>query len=326
MMIALRRLTLQISAAFALLFAIESAHAQDNYPSRPVRVMVGVAPGSTADVSLRVIAQKLSQILGVQFVVENRTGAGTSIAAQFVVQAPKDGYTLMYGGSANTVNATLSPNLGFDFTKDLDPIARVTAVPNILVVHPSLGVKSVHELIALAKSKPGQIFYASSGVGTSPHLSAELFNLMAGVKLMHVPYQGSSQGINDVLAGRVPVMFSPASTALPHIRSKALIALASTHAKRTTIMPDLPTMSEAALPGFETGVWNGFLAPAGTPRPIIDRLSRAANEAVKSEDVINALQAQGIATVGGTPEEMAIFIRSEIDKWAKVVVAAGLGK
>jgi tripartite-type tricarboxylate transporter receptor subunit TctC len=312
--------------ALAIAAAAGPAVAQDAYPSRPVRVLVGIAPGSTADVSLRILAQKLSQILGVQFVVENRPGAGTSIAAQFVVQSPKDGYTLMYGGSANTVNATLSPNLGFDITRDLDPIARIAAVPNILVVHPSLQVDSVAALIALAKAKPGGIFYASSGVGTSPHLSAELFNLMAGVKLAHVPYQGSSQGINDVLAGRVPVMFAPASTALPHIRSKALIALASTHARRLTIVPDLPTMSEAGLPGFETGVWNGLLAPAGTPRPIVERLSRAANEAVQSEDVIQALQAQGIATVGGTPEDMAAFIRSEIDKWAKVVVAAGLKK
>ena len=157
-------------------------------------------------------------------------------------------------------------------------------------------------------------------------MSAELFNLMAGVKLSHVPYQGSSQGINDVLAGRVPVMFSPASTVLPHIQSKSLIALASTHSRRMAIMPDLPTMSEAGLPGYETGVWNGFLAPSGTPRPIIDKLSRAANEAVKSEDVIKTLNAQGIATVGSTPEEMTAFIRSEIDKWAKVVAAAGLKK
>jgi tripartite-type tricarboxylate transporter receptor subunit TctC len=303
-----------------------AAHAQDNYPNRPVRLVVGVAPGSTADVSLRILAQKLGQILDGQFVVENRTGAGTSIAAQFVAQAPKDGYTLMYGGSANTVNATLSPHPGFDLTRDLEPIARLTAVPNILVVHPSLGVKTLQELIALVKSKPGEIFYASSGVGTSPHLSAELFNLMAGVKMAHVPYQGSSQGINDVLAGRVPVMFSPASTALPHVRSGALIALGSTHANRTKVLPDLPTISEAGLQGFETGVWNGFLAPTGTPRPIIERLSRAANEAVKSDDVIRALESQGIIPVGGTPEEMAIFTRGEIDKWAKVVVAAGLRK
>ncbi len=302
------------------------AAAQDAYPSRPVRLLVGVAPGSTADVSLRILAQKFSQSLGGQFVVENRTGAGTSLAAQMVVQAPKDGYTLMYGGSANTVNATLSPNLTFDFAKDLAPVARIAAVPNILVVHPSLGVTSVPQLIALAKSKPGEIFYASSGVGTSPHLSAELFNLMAGVKLSHVPYQGSSQGINDVLAGRVPVMFAPASTALPHVRSGALIGLASTHALRIKALPDLPTLSEAALPGYETGVWNGLLAPTGTPRPAIERIAKAANEALQSEDFLKALDANGIIPFPGTPDEMADFIRSEIEKWGKVVVAAGMLK
>ena len=307
-------------------FGPAPAAAQDAYPSRPVRLFVGVAPGSTADVSLRILAQKLSQLLGGQFVVENRTGAGTSIAAQTVVQAPKDGYTLMYGGSANTVNATLSPNLTFDFAKDLTPVARIAAVPNVLVVHPSLGVTSVAQLIALAKSKPGEIFYASSGVGTSPHLSAELFNLMAEVKLSHVPYQGSSQGINDVLAGRVPVMFAPASTALPHVRSGALIALASTHALRIKPLPDIPTVSEAALPGYETGVWNGLLAPTGTPRPVIDRIAKASNEALQSEEFLKALDANGIIPFPGTPEEMADFIRSEIAKWGKVVVAAGMLK
>jgi tripartite-type tricarboxylate transporter receptor subunit TctC len=324
-MISLQRVAASVAAVLAFGFCVSAASAQD-YPTRPVRVMVGVAPGSTADVSLRVLAQKLGQILGGQFVVENRTGAGTSMAAQFVVQSAKDGYTLMYGGSANTVNATLSPNLSFDLVRDLTPISRMTAVPNILVVHPSLGVSSVRELIALAKSKPGGILYASSGVGTSPHLSAELFNLMAVVKLVHVPYQGSSQGINDVLAGRIPVMFAPASTALPHIRSNTLIALASTHAQRTAVLPDLPTVSEAGLPGFETGVWNGLLAPAGTPQTIIERLVRAANEAVKSDDVIDALKVQGIATIGGTPEEMASYIRTEIEKWRNVIMAAGLLK
>jgi len=258
--------------------------------------------------------------------VENRTGAGTSLAAQTVVQSPKDGYTLMYGGSANTVNATLSPNLGFDFAKDLDPVARIAAVPNILVVHPTLGVKTVGELIALAKSKPGEVLYASSGVGTSPHLSAELFKLMAGVNLVHVPYTGSSQAVNDVMTGRVPVMFMPASTALPQVRAGTLIALASTHAVRMAMLPELPTMSESGLPGYETGVWNGLLAPTGTPRPIIDRLAQAAAEAVKSEDFIKALDANGILPFAGTPEELGQFIRSEIEKWGKVVVAAGMQK
>ena len=312
-------------AAIMVLIAIGSA-AQDSYPSRPVRLVVGVAPGSAADISLRLLALKLSQILGGQFVVENRTGAGTSLAAQTVVQSPKDGYTLMYGGSANTVNATLSPNLGFDFAKDLDPVARIAAVPNILVVHPTLGVKTVGELIALAKSKPGEVLYASSGVGTSPHLSAELFKLMAGVNLVHVPYTGSSQAVNDVMTGRVPVMFMPASTALPQVRAGTLIALASTHAVRMAMLPELPTMSESGLPGYETGVWNGLLAPTGTPRPIIDRLAQAAAEAVKSEDFIKALDANGILPFPGTPEELGQFIRNEIEKWGKVVVAAGMQK
>jgi tripartite-type tricarboxylate transporter receptor subunit TctC len=258
--------------------------------------------------------------------VENRTGAGTSLAAQTVVQSPKDGYTLMYGGSANTVNATLSPNLGFDFAKDLDPVARIAAVPNILVVHPTLGVKTVAELIALAKSKPGEVLYASSGVGTSPHLSAELFKLMAGVNLVHVPYTGSSQAVNDVMTGRVPVMFMPASTALPQVRAGTLIALASTHSGRMAMLPDLPTMSESGLAGYETGVWNGLLAPAGTPRPIIDRLAQAAAEVVRSEDFIRALDANGILPFAGTPEELGQFIRNEIEKWGKVVVAAGMQK
>ena len=312
-------------AAIMVLIAIGSA-AQDSYPSRPVRLVVGVAPGSAADISLRLLALKLSQILGGQFVVENRTGAGTSLAAQTVVQSPKDGYTLMYGGSANTVNATLSPNLGFDFAKDLDPVARIAAVPNILVVHPTLGVKTVGELIALAKSKPGEVLYASSGVGTSPHLSAELFKLMAGVNLVHVPYTGSSQAVNDVMTGRVPVMFMPASTALPQVRAGTLIALASTHAVRMAMLPELPTMSESGLPGYETGVWNGLLAPTGTPRPIIDRLAQAAAEAVKSVDFIKALDANGILPFPGTPEQLGPFIRNEIEKWGKVVVAAGMQK
>ena len=313
-------------AAVIMVLIATGAVAQDSYPSRPVRLVVGVAPGSTADVSLRLLALKLSQILGGQFVVENRTGAGTSLAAQTVVQSPKDGYTLMYGGSANTVNATLSPNLGFDFAKDLDPVARIAAVPNILVVHPTLGVKTVAELIALAKSKPGEVLYASSGVGTSPHLSAELFKLMAGVNLVHVPYTGSSQAVNDVMTGRVPVMFMPASTALPQVRAGALIALASTHAGRMAMLPELPTMSESGLPGYETGVWNGLLAPAGTPRPIIDRLAQAAAEAVRSEDFIKALDANAILPFAGTPEELGQFIRNEIEKWGKVVVAAGMQK
>jgi tripartite-type tricarboxylate transporter receptor subunit TctC len=253
-------------------------------------------------------------------------GAGGNLATGAVVKASNDGYTLLMGTVASTVHTTLSPQLNFSFAKDLAPIALVASVPNILVVHPSLGVKSVGELVKLVKSKPGQINYASSGVGTAPHLSAELFKVETGVNMVHVPYQGSSKAITDVIAGRVPVMFSPASTALPHIKSGALVALASTRPKRTAAAPDLPTMDEAGLKGFDTGVWFGLMAPAGTPKTIIDKLAKATNEAVDSEEVIKALQAQGIDTIGSTPEEFARYIESETKKWAKVIEAAGLMK
>ncbi|MPZ55247.1 MAG: tripartite tricarboxylate transporter substrate binding protein [Rhizobiales bacterium] len=302
------------------------ANAQESYPSRPVRVILGFPPGAATDVAARALAQQLSKLLGQEFVIENRPGAGGNLATGAVVKASNDGYTLLMGTVASTVHTTLSPQLNFSFAKDLAPIALVATVPNILVVHPSLGVKSVGELIKLVKSKPGEINYASSGVGTAPHLSAELFKVEAGLNMVHVPYQGSSKAITDVIAGRVPVMFSPASTALPHIKSGALVALASTRPQRTAAAPDLPTMDEEGLKGFDTGVWFGLMAPAGTPKAIIDKLADATNKAVDSKEVIKALHQQGIDTIGSTPEEFARYIASETKKWAKVIEAAGLMK
>jgi tripartite-type tricarboxylate transporter receptor subunit TctC len=301
-----------------------SAVAQETYPARPVHVIVGLGAGSSTDVTARVITQKMGQILGQSFVVENRAGAGGSIATGFVAHAPRDGYTLLFGSVATTVNVTLLPNAGFDLVRDLAPVALLATVPNILVVHPSLGVHSLDELRALAKSRPNEILFASSGIGTSPHLSAELFNLMAGIKLVHVPYQGSSQAMTDLIAGRTSVMFSPAPTAISQLHSGTLIALASTQIKRASAAPDLPTMDELGLKGFDTGVWFGLFAPAGTPQAIIDRLSRSANEALRHEDVRRAFKSQGIDALGGTPQEFAVYIKSEIDKWARVVEAAGI--
>jgi tripartite-type tricarboxylate transporter receptor subunit TctC len=301
-----------------------SAVAQETYPARPVHVIVGLGAGSSTDVTARVITQKMGQILGQSFVVENRAGAGGNIATGFVAHAPRDGYTLLFGSVATTVNVTLLPNAGFDLVRDLAPVALLATVPNILVVHPSLGVHSLDQLTALAKSRPNEILFASSGIGTSPHLSAELFNLMAGVKLVHVPYQGSSQAMTDLIAGRTSVMFSPAPTAISQLHSGTLIALASTQIKRASAAPDLPTMDELGLKGFDTGVWFGLFAPAGTPQAIIDRLSRSANEALRHEDVRRAFKSQGIDALGGTPQEFAVYIKSEIDKWARVVEAAGI--
>jgi tripartite-type tricarboxylate transporter receptor subunit TctC len=317
------RLEVFLSPLLALQL-VASVAAQEAYPSRPVHLIVGLGAGSSTDVTARIVAQKMGHILGQNFVVENRPGAGGNIATSFVAHAPADGYTLLFGSVATTVNVTLSPNPGFDFVKDLAPVALLATVPNILVVHPSLGVKSLDQLIAVARSRPNEILYASSGIGTSPHMSAELFNQMTGVKLSHVPYQGSSQATSDLITGRTSVMFMPAPTALPQIKAGTLIALASTQLKRAGSAPDLPTMDELGLKGFDTGVWFGLFAPAGTPKSVIDKLERSANDAVKSEDVLAAFRNQGIDALGIGSEEFSAYVKSEIEKWAKVVRAAGV--
>jgi tripartite-type tricarboxylate transporter receptor subunit TctC len=298
----------------------------DDYPARPIRVVVGFSAGSGADISARVVGQRMGQILGQQIVVENKTGAGSSLAAEQVARAPKDGYTLLMATIANVINAVVNPNLSFDFRKDFAPVVRLTTTPNILVVHPSVGVKSVKELIDLAKAKPDQLSFASSGVATGTHLAAELFKVMTGVKMVHVPYAGSPQAVTDLLAGRVQVFFSPASTVLQHVREGKLVALASTEARRAAMAPDLPTMAEAGLPGFETGLWFGLVAPVGTPKEIIDKLARDGNEALKADEVGKALAPQGIDLVGGSPEEFARYLDGEMKRWATVAEAAGLKK
>ena len=298
----------------------------EDYPNRPIRVVVGFSAGSGADITARVVGQRMGQLLGQQIVVENKTGAGSSLAAEFVARAPKDGYTLLLATIANPINAAMSSNLSFDFPKDFVPIVRLTTTPNILVVHPSVGVKSVKELIDLAKSKPDQLSFASSGVATGTHLSGELFKVLAGVKMVHVPYAGSPQAVTDLLAGRIQLFFSPASTVLQHVRDGKLVALASTEAKRTAIAPELPTMVEAGLPGFETGLWFGLLAPAGTPKEVVDKLARAANEALQTDEVAKALAPQGIDLVGGSPEDFARYLEGEMKRWATVAEAAGLKK
>jgi tripartite-type tricarboxylate transporter receptor subunit TctC len=268
----------------------------------------------------------MSQSLGQQVIVEARTGAGSSLAAEFVARSPADGYTLFIGTSSNVTNAVTSSNLRFDFAKDFAPVVPLTGLPLILAVHPSLGVSSVQELIALAKSKPGELTYASVGVGTVPHLSTELFGVRTNVKLVHVPYQGSPPAVTDLLAGRVSMMLGVASTIMPHVQAGRLKALASSSAKRPHIAPDLPTIAEAGLPDFEASVWFGLMAPAGTPRAVIDKLAAAANGALKSEEIVAKLQAQGFEPLGGSPEEFARFIARETDKWRVAAEAAGLKK
>jgi tripartite-type tricarboxylate transporter receptor subunit TctC len=311
-------------ALFLIMGLPATAAADGDYPSRPVRIIVGFGPGSAADLTARVVAQRLSRTMGQQFVVENKPGGGSTVAADQVVRGSKDGYTLFMGTVANVINGVMQPNLAFDFSRDLAPIVYATSSPNILVVHPSTGVNNVKELIGLLKAKPEQVFYGSSGVGTSPHLSGELFNMMAGTKMVHVPYSGSAQAVTDLLAGRTQVMFSPASTVLQYVESGQLKALASSERTRASAAPDLPTVAEAGLPGFDTSVWFGFMGPTGLSQEVIEKLSRAIDEALGNDEVTKPLHAAGLDIKGGTPEEFGTFIVSETKKWNGVVTAAGL--
>lgn len=319
------------AAALAFIFCLAAGTAAppvaaQDYPNRPVRIVVGFIPGSSADITARVLGNRMSQILGQQFVIENKPGAGSSLAAEQAARSPKDGYTLFLGSSANITNQAILPSVAFDMTKDFAPIAAATTAAVILVAHPSVGVNSVQELIALAKAKPGEILYASTGVGTAPHLASELFSVRAGVKLVHVPYQGSPQAVTDLLAGRTAIMFSPASAVISHVQAGTLKALASAATKRPGIAPDLPTMAEAGMPDFDTSIWFGLMAPAGTPREVVDKLAHALNEALKSEEVLKTFRTQGFDPLGGTPEELAAFITTEVKKWSDAAQAAGLKK
>ena len=297
----------------------------EEYPTRPVRLIVGFGPGAVADVIARVMAAQMSQRLGQQIVVENRPGAGSSLGAEYVARAPKDGYTLLMCTVAQTINPVMN-RLSFDFGKDFAPVMLVANAPQILVAHPSLPANTMAELIALAKATPEGLQYASSGAGTMSHLSGVLLSNATGIKLVQIPYPGSAQSMTDVLAGRVPLMFGPAATVWTNVKGGKLKALAVTQPKRAAIAPEVPSMVEAGVPGYSAGIWMGMLAPAGTPQPIVDKLSMAANEALKSKEVTALLEKQGVDPLGGTPAEFATFIDNELRKWAAVAKSANLGR
>jgi tripartite-type tricarboxylate transporter receptor subunit TctC len=318
------RSMIAFSAAFLSTLPNETARAQD-YPSKPVHIISGFGAGSAGDVLVRLLVPKLTQSMGQQFIVEYKPGAGSNIAAEFVIRAPADGYTLFLGTSANTINATFSPNLSFDFAKDLVPIAQLGSVPNLFVVNPSLGVTNLREFITLAKSQPGQINYATPGVGTLSHMSGELLNFLAGIKLVHVPYQSSAQAMTDVLAGRVTAFFAPVNIVWPHVEAGKLKALATTEHKRTALAPDVPTMAEAAdLPRYESAIWYGLLAPARTPRAVVEKLSRTSNEALQDKEILAQMRAQGMGPIGGSPQEFSKAIDADVAKWKELITAAGL--
>jgi len=310
-------------AAFAIL--AQPARA-DDYPTRPVRLIVGFAAGSSGDVIARIVAHKLSELLKQNVVVEDKPGASSVVATDYVARSAKDGYTLMFATIATTINMTLLAGNAPNVEKDMTPIALVGSIPNILVVDPKLGVSDVKGLIALAKQKPDELLYGASGLGSGPHLATELFKQMAGVKMTGVLYPGSGQTAVDLIAGRIQVMFAPAPTVLGLIKDGRVKPLATTEAKRSNIAADLPTVAEAALPGYAAGLWFGILGPGGLPKPVIDKLSEATNAALKDPAVLQGLQSQGLNATGGSPEDFARFIKSETERWARVIKSMDAAK
>ena len=313
---------LQLSLSILALIFAATASAQ-SFPTKPLKIIVPFPAGGTVDFFARVISTKLSEALGQSVLVENRAGAGGNIAAEAVAKAAPDGYTLLMGSEIIAINTSLYSKIGYDPVKDLAPITLVGTVPNILIVHPGLPVNSVNDLIALAKKTPGKISFASTGQGTSTHLSSELFKLMANVDMLHVPYKGGPPAIADLISGQVNMMFINMPTGITHVRSGKAKIIAVSSIKRVSQLPDVPTVDQAGVKGFETSAWSGLYAPAGTPADIINRLNVEVVKILKQPSVREQLMAQGAEPVGDTPEEFSRFTLAEISKWAKIIKISG---
>lgn len=304
-----------------MLLSSQCALAQ-NYPDRPVRIIVPYLAGGGVDAAARLVGQPMTEYLGQPVVIDNRPGAATNIGSDMVAKAKPDGYTLLLANASQVANVSLYSDMPYSLQKDLAPVVLIGVAPLILLVHPSLPVKNVKDLIALAKSRPDQLTYASAGIGSPTHIAPELFKWMARVKMLHIPYKGGSQAVIDLMAGRVTLYFSAASTGLPLVRSGKVHALGVTGMKRFAPAPDVPTVSEAGLPGYEIGNWFALLAPAGTPQDAIAKLNTAANRVLANAAAVERLSAQGIEPSGGSPQVLETFIAKEIVKYGKIVRAA----
>jgi tripartite-type tricarboxylate transporter receptor subunit TctC len=318
-----RREFLHLAAGFAALPIVLRAARADTYPSHPVRIIVGFAAGSTTDILSRLMGQWLAQRLGQQFVVENRPGAGGNVGAEAMVKSAPDGYTLLMVPPAVAANAALYPNLNFDFIRDAAPVAGVVRVPNVLEVNPALPVKTVPELIAYAKANPGKLSFASAGIGTASHLAGQLFNIMTGANLQHVPYRGDGPAMADLIAGQVQIGFATMTASIGHIRSGQLRALAVCTAKRSDALPDVPTVNDY-VPGFEASSWFGIAAPAGTPADIVERLNSETNAGLADATIKARLADMGGMLLTGTPADYGKLIADETQKWGKVIREAGI--
>jgi tripartite-type tricarboxylate transporter receptor subunit TctC len=320
-----RRQFLQLAAGAAMLPAgSRVAISQGAYPSHPIHLVVGFPPGSAADITARVFAGGASDILGQRVVIENKLGAGSSVAAEYVAHAPNDGYTLFIASISIVTDQVMHPNPAFDLVRDFAPITLLTSGPLVLVTNPQTNLHSVAELIALAKSKPGEVLCANVGVGSLPHFAAELFAQRAGIKLVHVPYVGSPQAVIDLLAGRVSLFFAPTSAVMGHLAAGKLEALATATDRRATALPDVPSMTEAGMPDFDASAWWGLVAPAGTPQSAIDRIAGVAEKAMHAPDAIETLKKQGFDPLGGGPDAFGHYMRGEITRWSKVARVAGV--
>lgn len=321
----MKRITKTLAAALAVAgFAIGNAAMAEGYPERTVRLVVPQSAGGGADILARTVAAKLSEAWGKQVIVENRPGAAGIIGTQGVAQAAPDGYTLLMGAiSTHAINRALYKDLSYDPVKDFEAITMVASAPLLVVVHPSVEANSVQELIALAKSKPGKLNFSSAGNGNSTHLAGELFKSMSGVEIVHVPYKGATPAEVGLMGGQVSLMFSSILSAMPHSKAGKMKALAVTSTKRSSVMPELPTVDETGLPGYDVNPWYGLFAPAGTPKDIVDKISREVVRTVQMPDVKKRFASLGADAAGNTPEQFASFIDAEIAKWDKVVKESG---
>ncbi len=310
-------------AALLLCLAATLAHAQ-GYPNRPVKIIVPFGAGGPADIYARVLGQRLQEPLGQPFVVENRPGGGSVVGTDAVAKSPADGYTLLLMSNTHTVNETLIPNKPFVLLRDLAPVAPINYSDLLLVVHPSVAAGNLQELIALAKSQPGKMNYASSGPGTPYHMAGELFKSMAGIDVVHVPYKGSDGARVGILGGQVQMMFDAITTMAPNVRAGKLKGFGTSGRARSSVLPETPTVSEAGVPGYEATIWLGVMAPAGTPRPIVERLNAEITRITGSTEVKEAWAKQGATAMSMTPEQFGQYLRDDIAKWARVIAQAGI--
>jgi len=317
-----RRQFLHLAAGAALLPAVSRTALAQNYPTRPIRLTIGYTPGGSADLTARLMGQWLSERLGQSFVIENRPGGGTNIATEAVLRAAPDGYSLLLVAPANAINATLYEKLNFNFLQEIEPIAGIIRFPNVVVVHPSVPVKTIPELVAYAKANPGKLNMASSGNGSTIHMSGELFKMLTGTNMVHVPYRGGAPALTDLIAGQVQVMFDNIPTCAEHVKSGKLRGLAVTSTTRSDVLPDLPTVADF-LPGYEASAWYGLAAPKGTPREIVETLNKTVNAILADPAAKARFTEIGAILLPGSPADFGKLVADETEKWGKVVKFAG---